>query len=557
MIKHWLMWGLFAVLSVAALISSLGTAFQTLPLNPDMAEMALIYQGIVHHGWRFPFTWRFNQDNQFLSLLPFALIFYALVGVSGASIVIQGWLIFVVNAMLSGLVVKTVTRSWMWGYLAWLIALLAGPMAIGQPGILAYPVSHNAVWMFGLIGIIALLRYIIDKPRWAFPTMLVCVFTGTVSDPWFQAAYTLPIIFLLWKAPALFSRDKSDFRIAIKWIVAAYVVGRITYFIFADFNIFSQQSISFASPSIMLKHLILLTKGIGTYLCLYPLPTNFISLVVWFIFIFSVLVVFCFAIIYRKLLPASFIIVILFAFYSSALMSILFVVTNFATGGWAIEYLINIFYLFILSLLAIAYVFESMNFSARIFTRASVIAYLVLSMTLIVNGDFRFSPNWGETKKVVYFLVKNHLYFGYGSYFGAQSPLFALASDGAITGRHMGSNMGLPIIQMGNGDKGFWYSDPSKETTPQFIIFSKADSELISITKKYIGPPNRVIYFLNYTIFIYDRNLLPHLLANRWLSNNRWRQMNIERNVKGINKVCRSLNINPLPIEHAYIEFAH
>ncbi|QQD72006.1 hypothetical protein [Acidithiobacillus ferrivorans] len=34
MAKRWALWGLFAVLSVAALISSLGTAFQTLPLNP-------------------------------------------------------------------------------------------------------------------------------------------------------------------------------------------------------------------------------------------------------------------------------------------------------------------------------------------------------------------------------------------------------------------------------------------------------------------------------------------------------------------------------------------
>ena len=51
MAKRWPLWGLFAVLSVAALISSFGTAFQMLPLNPDMAEMALIYQGIVHRGW--------------------------------------------------------------------------------------------------------------------------------------------------------------------------------------------------------------------------------------------------------------------------------------------------------------------------------------------------------------------------------------------------------------------------------------------------------------------------------------------------------------------------
>ena len=55
--------------------------------------MALIYQGIVHHGWRFPFTWRFNQDNQTLILLPYALIFYATAGISGASIVVQGWIV--------------------------------------------------------------------------------------------------------------------------------------------------------------------------------------------------------------------------------------------------------------------------------------------------------------------------------------------------------------------------------------------------------------------------------------------------------------------------------
>ena len=42
MTKRWPLWALFAVLSVAALISSLGTAFQKLPLNPDMAEMVLM-----------------------------------------------------------------------------------------------------------------------------------------------------------------------------------------------------------------------------------------------------------------------------------------------------------------------------------------------------------------------------------------------------------------------------------------------------------------------------------------------------------------------------------
>lgn len=36
--KHWPLWGLFAVLSVAALVSSLGTAFQTLSLKPGQSR---------------------------------------------------------------------------------------------------------------------------------------------------------------------------------------------------------------------------------------------------------------------------------------------------------------------------------------------------------------------------------------------------------------------------------------------------------------------------------------------------------------------------------------
>lgn len=54
MTKRWALRGVLLLLSIAALISSLGTAFQTLPLNPDMAEMALIYQGIVQSRLAFP-----------------------------------------------------------------------------------------------------------------------------------------------------------------------------------------------------------------------------------------------------------------------------------------------------------------------------------------------------------------------------------------------------------------------------------------------------------------------------------------------------------------------
>lgn len=337
----------------------------------------------------------------------------------------------------------------------------------------------------------------------------------------------------------------------------AYIAGRSTYFIFTIFNTFSQQSVSFASPSVMLIHLTLLVKGMAIFLCLYPFPDNIISWVAWFVFIASLLGAVYFSIHNRKSLPKKVKLILLFALYSSSVMSVLFIITTFATGWWAIEYLISMFYLFVLSFLSIASVFERKNIKTRMVAGISIMAYLVLSLTLIVNSGWKLSPNWGEKKMVGQFLAKNHLYFGYGSYFGTQSPLFGLASDGVVTGRHISSKMGMLVIETGNGDVHYWYDNKTSLPTPQFIVFSRTSSPLVPLTRKTFGNPNNITHFLSYTVYVYNNNLLPRLLSNRRLADIKWQKMNIDRNIKGINKVCKMLNINPLPIEHIYTLLSH
>ncbi|MDD2257373.1 MAG: hypothetical protein PHI57_09725, partial [Bacteroidales bacterium] len=226
-----------------------------------------------------------TQDNQILSLMPFALIFYALAGVSGASIIIQGWLIFVVNAALTGLLVKVGTKSWIWAGLAWLLALLAGPMAIGQPAIFAYPVTHNSVWAFGLLGTIGLIRYFTDRPKWALPLVLACVFVGTVSDPWFDAAFTAPLLLLAWRSPAWFHADKTTRRALIKTVIITYIAGRITYFGLELLHMVPGRGIGFASPSAMLHHLVLLAKSTGILLQFYPFPSGDLA---WVLFLWGI-----------------------------------------------------------------------------------------------------------------------------------------------------------------------------------------------------------------------------------------------------------------------------
>ncbi|AUW33047.1 hypothetical protein A5904_09045 [Acidithiobacillus caldus] len=327
--------GLFVVFSIAALISSLGTAFQTLPLNPDMAEMALIYQGIVHHGWRFPFTWQFTQDNQVLSLLPFSIIFYALAGVSGTSIIVQGWLIFVVNALLTGLLVKVATKSWNWAGLAWLLALLASPMAVGQPAILAYPVTHNSVWAFGLLGTIGLIRYFTDRPGWALPLLLVCVGVGTISDPWFDAAFTAPILLIAWKSPKFFQTEKATRRTLIKSVIITYIFGRIAYFGLELLHMVPGRSIGFSSLSAILHHLVLLAKSMGMLLQLYPFPSGWLTWIFWGVYLVGL----CGAVILsfqaRRQISPTVKVLLAFSWLSIGIISAAFVLTNFANGIWA------------------------------------------------------------------------------------------------------------------------------------------------------------------------------------------------------------------------------
>ncbi len=554
-VKHWLLWAFFAALSVMALISSLGTTFQTLPLNPDMAEMALIYQGVLHHGWRFPFTWRFTQDNQILSLLPFALVFYALVGVSGASIIIQGWLIFLVNALLTGILVKAVTKSWGWAGLAWLLSLFAGPMAIGQPAILAYPVTHNSVWEFGLLGVIFLIRYFTDRPPWALPLLLACVGVGTISDPWFDAAFTVPALLLAWKSPKWFLSEKSDRRILIKSIVITYISGRIVYFGLELLHMVPGRSIGFASPPAMLHHLVLLAKGVGLFLQLYPFPNGMLWWAIWgayFASIFGSTIL-----LFNKKQISSRDVKMLLAFsgLSIGTISAAFILTNFANGIWASRFLVNIFYLLIAVFATLSAVsWHSSGKLKKILLLIVLIGYVALGLSAIVQTNWRYKPDWSGAHSLVIWLAKHNLYHGYGQYFEANAPLLSIASSERISARPLSCNMGYLIPRLSSGDDQFWFDTTSmtKRQETQFVVFDQSDTKWKGCTIKSFGNPSIKLKHGTLSVWVYNHNLSGKLIKSQNEFNNKWSLMNIKNNRKAINKVGRALGVNPEWAQHTY-----
>ncbi|MBU2758836.1 hypothetical protein [Acidithiobacillus sulfurivorans] len=555
MIKHWLMWGLFAVLSVAALISSLGTAFQTLPLNPDMAEMALIYQGIVHHGWRFPFTWRFTQDNQILSLLPFALIFYALAGVSGASIIIQGWLIFVVNAVLTGLLVKVATKSWRWAGLAWLLALLASPMAIGQPTILAYPVTHNSVWVFGLLGAIGLIRYFTDRPGWALPLLLVCVGVGTISDPWFDAAFTAPVLLLAWKSPKWFQADKTTRRALIKAVIITYIAGRIVYFGLELLHMVPGRGVGFASLSAILRHLVLLAKSTGILLQLYPFPSSELTWMLWGVYLVGL----CGAVILsfqaRQQISPAVKVLLAFSWLSIGIIATAFVLTNFAHGIWASRFLVNVFYLAIVALVTFGAVrcFAGSNLT-KLLLLITLIGYVMLGLAAIDHANWRYTSNWAGIHSLAKWFVTHNLYNGYGQYFEAGAPLLGIASNEGITARPLSCNTGYLIPRLSSGDDQFWFGAvalPSSQE-PQFVVFDQADHKWARCTIKSFGNPDMKFKHGALDIWVYRHDLSQQLIMAHDDFKHKWMLMNIENNRKAITKVGTTLGISSWWAQNAY-----
>ena len=555
MAKRWTLWGLFAVLSVAALISSLGTAFQTLPLNPDMAEMAMIYNGTVHHGWMFPFTWRFTQDNQVLSLLPFAEIYYALAGVSGSTIIIQGWLIFVVNAALTGMLVKVATKSWRWAWLAWLLALLASPMAVGQPAILAYPVTHNSVWAFGSLGAIGLIRYFTDRPKWALPLVLACVFVGTVSDPWFDAAFTAPVLLLAWKSPKWFQADKTMRHPLTKSVIIIYIMGRITYFGLELLHMAPGRGIGFASPSAMIHHLLLLAKSTGILLQFYPFPSNLLGWVLWSTYIIGLCGVVTLSFQARRENSPAVRILLVFSRLSIGIIAAAYVLTNFAHSLWAARFLVNVFYLAIAALVTFGAVhwFTSSTLT-KLLLGVTLIGYVMLGLTTIDRADWRYTPNWAGTHKLSKWLIAHNYKNGYGQYFEANTPLLGVASNEKIIARPLSCNMGYLIPRLASGDDQFWFATaplPSHRGS-QFVAFDENDAKWQNCAIRDFGKPDQKFRHGALNIWVYRHDLSQQLILEQSAFRHKWTLMNIARNRQAIANIGKTLDISSAWAQSAY-----
>lgn len=233
-------------------------------LDSDSVEMAVLFNQIQLHGWSFLETYHTPSDNYIFSAFPISYVWFSLFGVTPTTIVTVGWIFFLFIILLSALIVKKVTKN---NHAALATALILASTSwhdlLKNPGYFAYTVCHNSVWVFGLFGFLMYLSYIENRSASRYRYLFLLVVTlGTISDPWFDAAFTLPIIIAIWLVHRYKLPNKQYMCRDIADVILAYIVGRLIYLLIEIVGIFPSRG-SHISFSEIPKHYYYLSHDIA------------------------------------------------------------------------------------------------------------------------------------------------------------------------------------------------------------------------------------------------------------------------------------------------------
>lgn len=164
----------------------------------DMALPAMLWQGVHQHGLAFLRTFHFTPDSWLLSSVPLFFLLFAWFGDAPALVIALGWVILVATAGVAFLILRSVSGP-VSGALAAIMILLSNRSAMGEVGFLTYPVSHNVSVLGGLIAVYSTMRWLASQEVWWLAATAIPLACVGVSDPWVQAAFTLPMVFAcLW-----------------------------------------------------------------------------------------------------------------------------------------------------------------------------------------------------------------------------------------------------------------------------------------------------------------------------------------------------------------------
>lgn len=247
-------WLAVAALALAGLVLSLMAALALWPPDSDFAVPVALWEGLRAHGPGFLTTWRHTPDNWLFTQLPVSFLLFELFGPDPRLAVGVGWLAFAASVGL------TAALAWRLAgpkAAAAVLAVLpfAGSFALGAPGFLAHPISHDVTFAWGLVAVLVAYEAV-ARGRGAIALLAgLLVFADALSDPWALVAIAAPLLVVgLCLAAAHWRIPQGR---AAAWLSASVLLAAIAARtqVFGAMDFLPKNDVHLASPSLMVANL--------------------------------------------------------------------------------------------------------------------------------------------------------------------------------------------------------------------------------------------------------------------------------------------------------------
>lgn len=519
--------GILGILAIVGLYISFDIANRR-AFDPDMAHAIVVSEGIKAHGLQWLNGWQFTQDNWLFFLIPFQALLVHLTGEIVHTIAFSGWMIFVLAAVVSGLITKELAGR----HAAWFVTVLTlwiGPYGHLE-GYVSYPTSHNITNLFGLITLWLFLRWW-ARPRWPVGIAICALqLMAGLSDPWLLPAFTLPMLLSLgagMTCRALFAGPSPGAMIRlIGGLALVFICVKTGVFGSADF----MPPVYFEPGTLatLTNNLVYFLRTVGGLFAItFPAPNPDITwpetqwlfaappfIMAAGLFLYSIFDAF------KKRSEPRYRLFLVFAAFSIGGISAAFLISSVAANLSSARFLVNIFYLVLIALVVFFYQHWS---NIRTFYRWSI---------LLLTGLFALSTFMGyiffinksdylqsdlEIKQLIHTLDQHNLNYGYGPYHGSKSNAVTLLTHGRITIRPVAFDKPGGHLRFGHPQTALhWYKpeDAPKDQKRFFVYLNLTHKECPELNQcsqalfSDFGMPLEQIPFLEGVIYVWDHPLI-------------------------------------------------
>lgn len=521
------------ILVLFALWTGIHETFGIWTVTADTVDMALLFHGLQNHGIQFLTTWRYTQDNWLLSLGPLSYVVYYLFGISNITLIAQGYFILVFNACLGGYILKRLLTDYVPSLFFLLACLLPSLGSMGGKGFMTFLLSHNSTMSIVLVSLLCLiLIFMREKESFINIWLLLlssCVFVGGISDPWFNAAFTLPAIVSM-AALSLSAKYRTKIYISLLYIFIGLALSLTKLFGLLDF-LPSTNYIFITSLAQLYQNVNFLSISLLGFINANELLRINYSL--GFVYIVGMVYITIDSIYFlskkNNLQTEAEKLFFYFSFLSIVIMITAYVFSDFEATNIPGRFLVNIFYLLWLIITYAYYNKCKGNYYKLIFP---LLLLLLYSFSSIYQGD----PFWDRIQlnqktsgsiSLLKFLEDHGLHYGYGGYWSSEANVISVMSGFHTLIRPVSYE---PFYRKGNPEEfpfeyivgnraqssPFWYNeDDIKKYTKFFLIIARGgdgtelynnsikDSENIALGQ--FGKPYKIYNFKNEKILVWNK----------------------------------------------------